>query len=1342
VDCKWLWLFALKLQSEDLDMYAELYEDSNVAKFCTHPTHVAMITDDELKRFANGQLPPDEEARIAIEIANSESLQARLVDLTLAHAITPSREIELRSRTKSLPTPNHTGSSNRIGNYRLLQVIGEGGMGQVWMAEQTEPVKRRVALKLIKSGKDSKPIIARFEAERQALALMDHISIARILDGGTSEDGQPYFVMELVPGIPITTYCDKHQLTLPKRLDIFQQVCNAVQHAHQKGIIHRDLKPSNILVATYDGKPIPKVIDFGLAKALDHGSKLTDKTLFTEFGAVVGTLQYMSPEQAELDAVDIDTRTDVYALGVLLYELLTGFTPIDPDSARQMALIKILESIRQTDPPRPSHRLSSSGEKLAEISSRRQIDPSRLQQELRGDLDWIVMKALEKDRDRRYETANGFAADIARYLTNQPVLARPPSTVYKLQKFYRKNQGPVIAASAMMLLLVAGLVGTLWGLREAREQTAQAIRSRVEADQAARDATQSRDAEKTQRETAERNLARAEKAETETKERVAELEELTNFQQSQLSGIDVPLMAVRLRRSILDQVADRVRNSNVTEDDSKARQLSAEQSLAGVNFVDVSLALLRENIFETAIKTAEDKYKSRPLFVASMFEAIGLTAAELGLVELVEKPVTETLRIRRTELGDEHPNTLLAISNMAVFLEGRGMAAEAEPLYRECLEKSRSIFGSEHPRTLDCMNIMAIFLNDQGRASEAEPLYRNTLDQRRKVLGNEDPSTLASITDLASFLNGQGKVDEAEPLFRESLEQHRHILGSDHPSTLKSIKAMGMFLGDSGKPREAEPLYREVLEKSRRILGELHPSTLLAIDNLAFFLKKYGRVKEAEPLYLEGLDKQRRVFGDEHPNTLTSANNMASFFNSQNRFDEAAPLFRDVLQTCRRVLGENHPKTLSAMNNLAHTLSSQGKDSEGESIFREILQKSREMIGDEHPGTLVYMNNLGQVLYKLGKVSEAEQIHRMALEIRRRKMGDEHPDTLYSINNLAACLDKQGKKIEAEVLYFEVLEKCEHVFGSEHPNTLAATSSVASFSAQSGKIAKAEQLYRLALEKRNRVSGSEHAETLSAMNNLALFLDGQDRSSEAEPLYREVLEARSKTLGPSHTATLKSTLTLGNFLSRTARWQESETILRSTFDQLVIRLGIEQPESLQFRVALAQLLVSTNRATESLELLSPTEIQFAPGVVKTLMMAHEQLGQEVEVISIGKRVSDSVRDQYSKEPARLAGLLLVVTRGLNRIAAYELAEPLGREMIESANRGEIEDWILARMKSTLGDSLLGLGRTAEAAEFIQASHELIVSQATKIPIETRKEWVSDSQSLLEKWKALKATDRQ
>ena len=320
-----------------------------------------------------------------------------------------------------------------IGPYKLLQQIGEGGMGTVWMAQQTEPVQRNVALKIVRPGLDSRQVIARFEAERQALALMDHPNIARVFDAGATETGRPYFVMELVKGVPITKYCDEHRLTPRQRLELFVPVCQAVQHAHQKGIIHRDLKPSNVLVAPYDGRPVVKVIDFGVAKAA--GQRLTDKTLFTEFGAVVGTLEYMSPEQAELNNQDIDTRSDIYSLGVLLYELLTGTTPLDRKRLKEAAYVELLRVIREEEPPKPSTRLSGSKDSLPAISAQRHTEPAKLTKLVRGELDWIVMRALEKDRNRRYETANGFAADVLRYLSGEPVTAHPPSARYRVRKF-------------------------------------------------------------------------------------------------------------------------------------------------------------------------------------------------------------------------------------------------------------------------------------------------------------------------------------------------------------------------------------------------------------------------------------------------------------------------------------------------------------------------------------------------------------------------------------------------------------------------------------------------------------------------------------------------------------------------------------------------------------------------------------------------------------------------------------------------------------------------------------------------------------------------------------------
>jgi WD40 repeat protein/serine/threonine protein kinase len=352
------------------------------------------------------------------------------------------------------------GPGSRIGPYKLLQKIGEGGMGAVYMAEQVEPVRRKVALKIIKPGMDSDQVIARFEAERQALALMDHQNIAHVLDAGTTGTGRPYFVMELVHGVPITQYCDDAHLTLRERLELFIPVCRAIQHAHQKGIIHRDIKPSNVLVTLYDGRPVPKVIDFGVAKATDQ--RLTERTMFTQYGAIIGTLEYMSPEQAEMSALGVDTRSDIYSLGVLLYELLTGSTPLERDRLRESGYAEILKRIREEEPPKPSTRLSSSGDRLAALSAQRKTEPGKLRKLMRGELDWIVLKALEKDRTRRYETANGFARDLERFLAGDPVEACPPSATYRLRKLARKYRAILATAAAFAVLLVAGAAFSTW----------------------------------------------------------------------------------------------------------------------------------------------------------------------------------------------------------------------------------------------------------------------------------------------------------------------------------------------------------------------------------------------------------------------------------------------------------------------------------------------------------------------------------------------------------------------------------------------------------------------------------------------------------------------------------------------------------------------------------------------------------------------------------------------------------------------------------------------------------------------------------------------------------------
>jgi serine/threonine protein kinase len=427
------------------------------------------MTEETLFELALNTPTADRPALLDRECADNPELRIRVESLLEAH-----ERLERASAGEQHTPPVMSGDTTATsdarepddvgavlgGRYKLVEAIGEGGMGSVFLARQTEPVRRTVAVKVIKAGMDSRAVLARFEAERQALALMDHPNIARVLDAGTTESGRPFFVMELVKGTPITRFCDDRRLTPRQRLELFVPVCQAIQHAHQKGIIHRDIKPSNVLITLYDDHPVPKVIDFGVAKAT--GAQLTDESILTGFGAVVGTPEYMSPEQAGFNNLDIDTRSDVYALGVLLYELLTGTTPVDRRSLGQAALLEVLRIVRDVEPPRPSARLSTL-ETLPNVAASRGVEPARLAGLLRGELDWIVMKALDKDRVRRYDTANGLARDIQLYLADEVIEARPPSAGYRLRKFMRRHRGHAVAASLVLLPLVAGVIGTTWG---------------------------------------------------------------------------------------------------------------------------------------------------------------------------------------------------------------------------------------------------------------------------------------------------------------------------------------------------------------------------------------------------------------------------------------------------------------------------------------------------------------------------------------------------------------------------------------------------------------------------------------------------------------------------------------------------------------------------------------------------------------------------------------------------------------------------------------------------------------------------------------------------------------
>ena len=923
-------------------------------------------------------------------------------------------------------SPTEPERPERVGPYRILSILGEGGMGTVYLAEQTKPVRRRVALKLIKLGMDTRDVIARFESEQQALALMNHPNVACVLDVDTTEQGQPYFVMEHVPGEPITTYCDKRQLALPERLDLFMQVCHAIQHAHQKGVIHRDIKPSNVLVMHQDGKSVPKVIDFGVAKATDQ--RLTEKTVFTEPGRLIGTPAYMSPEQAQMTTLDIDTRTDVYSLGALLYELLTSTLPFDPKSLRSADVAAMQRIIREVEPSKPSTKfsnlLASDAESGSQAAQKRRLDARTLIRRLRGDLDWVTMKALEKDRTRRYDSASSFAADIQRHLRSEPVVAGPPSVGYRVSKFVRRNRVGVIAASAVLVVLLTGIVGTTWGLlaavdardaeREAKEQTQTALK-----------------------------LAEAREQEVSRQARIVfdareELKQVTEFQASMLGGIDLEQMGHGIFSGVRDGIRKALEAGKSSEEDIEKALASISAWLAGLNATDLALMVVDQHVLSRAVETIEQDFADQPLVRASLQHAVASTYYEIGLHEPALPLLEGSLAIRRRALGDAHPDTLTSISWMGSLLQSMGKLAEAEPHYREALEGRRNVLGNDHPDTLISISNVGALLLSMGKYEAAEPHYREALESRRNLLGNNHADTLISISRMGALLQSMGKLAEAEPLYREALEGRRNVLGNDHADTLTSINNMGTLLQLMGKLTEAEPYFREALEGFRHVLGDDHPHTLISSGNVGALLQSMGKYEAAEPYCREALETSRRVLGNDHPDTLTSMNNMGILLGKLGRSSEAEPYYREAIEASRRVLGDDHPNTLTSINNIGALLRKLGRPSEAEPYCREAMEGLRHVLGDDHPTTLTSMSSVGSVLNALGKHEDAlEVLHAGESAARRAWTG---PNTRWLGNYLARLGEAEGatnRFAEGEATLLEAHRLLAEGFGVDHASTTA-----------------------------------------------------------------------------------------------------------------------------------------------------------------------------------------------------------------------------------------------------------------------------------------------------------------
>jgi serine/threonine protein kinase/tetratricopeptide (TPR) repeat protein len=745
----------------------------------------------------------------------------------------------------------------RIGPYRLLQVLGEGGMGVVYEAEQTEPVRRRVALKVMKAGMDTKDVVARFEAERQALAVMEHPNIARVLDAGASAEGRPFFVMEHVRGVPINEYCDAHRLLTRERLELFLLICEAVQHAHQKGVIHRDLKPSNVLVTDQGGHRIPKIIDFGIAKAT--GQRLTDKTLVTSFGQAMGTLAYMSPEQAEMSGLDVDTRTDVYSIGVMLYELLVGRLPLDPEEIGQPAFIARLV-MRETEPARPSVRLSSLGDAQPSILSFRSTDFDGLRRELTGDLDWIVMKAMEADRTRRYQTALALADDIRRHLSEEPVEARPPSATYRFRKFVRRNRTPVVAGiAAVVALLVALVVSTTSLFRATR---------------------------------AERQAATEAEAARQVSDFLIGLFRLADPGEAGGPGPEGAGVAyTTTARELLDRGVVQLSTGLADRPQLRARLMLT------VGEVYRTLGLYEEAapVLEQALAVRREAFGDDHPEVAQALMGLARLLSAQGEYTRADDLYERALEIRERSFGADDPSIAEVLLGLGNVYRVAGKFTEAESLLVRAVSIREAAALPDDTSLAYALSSLGNLYLRQSRHDASDSLLLRALEIRERVLGPNHPDVGVTVSNLGALRWSQQRLDEAEQFMRRSLQIRMTAFGPDHPVVADVLNNLGVVYWTQERYAEAAPLYDRARQIWEQALGPDHVNVAMALNNLAETYWVQQRYAEGEPLFRRALEIKQRVLEPSDPSVGVTLNAFANLQRDRGRYAEAEALYQRAL---------------------------------------------------------------------------------------------------------------------------------------------------------------------------------------------------------------------------------------------------------------------------------------------------------------------------------------------------------------------------------------------------------------------------------------------------------------
>jgi len=985
----------------------------------------------------------------------------------------PSSDQDHNSLRASVPLSEKPG--DRIGRYRLLKEIGHGGCGVVYMAEQEEPVRRKVALKVIKLGMDTRQVVARFEAERQALAMMDHPNIARVLDAGATDTGRPYFVMELVGGVKITDYCAQNQLTTRQRLDLFIQVCRAVQHAHQKGIIHRDIKPSNVLVSIQDGASVPKVIDFGIAKATQ--GRLTDQTVFTAFEQFLGTPAYMSPEQAQAGGLDVDTRSDIYSLGVLLYELLTGKTPFDSKELLVAGLDAMRRIILEKEPPTPSTRLAQElAPTYSAIADKSEI--ANRKSEIDKDLDWIVMKCLEKDRARRYETANGLAMDIERHLSNELVIARPPSRLYRFQKAIRRNKSTFIMGSAFAAVLVCGAVVSVWQAVRATRAKAQVLAQKQRADEEA---------------------AKQEAINALLNEILASADPYELAPGNQTKGQNITMLQV------VDAAAGKVQGGSLTN--RPAIEAAICQTL-GRTYLSLHEPSKAEPLLKKALEDNRRIYGEQSENAVTSLEDLLGVLSQRGQLDQASKMEEEILVMEKKLHGNEHLHVAKALLRMANTSDAKARsyndsqaAAEAERGYREALAMERRLLPPESPELIGALQSSGRYFLWRNPV-EAERMLQEALRIQTNVGGIKHPGTASIMNSLASVLFSKRDYAQAENVCVEVVALNREFLGTNHFALASSLGTLGDVLQREQKFAEAEAAYREGLAILcrhspdggdaawfRKILAENLISQKRFLEAATFYrqvleyweggtrargagesywqhlnallnvLKAANKPDEVEKLLQQILDRQRKTLGDTHPIVPAILCLLGDLLNSREQRDRANELYRQARELIPKLgPARNRPATLS----LARSLCLNGNSSDAQKLYERLLEVESQ--NQEKPNLFMgeLLQDFGDLLGGERRFPAAAEQFRKALPLRRPSDGD---NLNWTLRSLGFALYMSAKPMEAERYVRESLKHYRSLHqGDDLNGTTWPTKLLADILLAQGKLPEAEQMYREALK--------------------------------------------------------------------------------------------------------------------------------------------------------------------------------------------------------------------------------------------------------------------------------------